>query len=280
MPGELAAPLHPEVVAMIETQRLAGGKPRSEMTVEETRQAMLAGPAWQLDPPPNVDVRDAIANGVPVRLYGPESAQALLFLHGGRFFSGNLESHDQPLRMLAAASRRLVCAVDYRLAPEHRHPAALDDTLAAGRWLAGQTDKLVIGGDSAGGYLAAAAALELSPRWQMLIYPMLDPSCGTESYDEFWRGPWPSGEDMKRGWDLYGGELISADRGAFPSTLLVTAGIDPLRDEALDFAAALQTRGISVEAHHYADMHHGFFAQTKLSRSRELIAILAAALAR
>ena len=280
MPGELAAPLHPEVVAMIETQRLAGGKPRSEMTVEETRQAMLAVRAWQLDPPQKVAVRDAIANGVPVRLYGTESGQALLFLHGGRFFSGNLESHDGPLRMLAAAPKCRICAVDYRLAPEHRHPAALDDTLAAGHWLAGQTDKMVIGGDSAGGYLAASAALELSPRWQMLIYPMLDPGCGTESYREFWRGPWPSGEDMKRGWDLYGGERISADRGAFPSTLLVTAGIDPLRDEALDFATGLRAREIPVEIHHFPDMPHGFFTQTRLSRSRELVGVLAAALAR
>lgn len=280
MPGELAAPLHPEVIAMIEAQRLAGAKPRSAMTVEETRQAMLAGRQWQLDPPPNVPARDAVANGVPVRLYGPESAQALLYLHGGRFFSGDLDSHDWPLRMLAAASKRRICAVDYRLAPEHRHPAALDDTLAAGRWLAGQSDCLVTGGDSAGGYLAALASLELAPRWQMLIYPMLDPRCDTASYREFWQGPWPSGEDMRRGWELYGGTPITAEMGAFPRTLLITAGVDALRDEALAFAAGLRARGVAVEAHHYADMHHGFFTQTRLTRSRELIALLAAELTR
>ena len=102
----LAAPLHLEVLAMLEKQRLSGVKPRSEMTVEETRQAMLAGRQWQIDPPTNIPVRDAVANGVPIRLYGPESAQALLLLHGGRFFSGGLDSHDGPLRMFAAASNR------------------------------------------------------------------------------------------------------------------------------------------------------------------------------
>ena len=274
------APLHAEVLAMLEEQRLAGAKPRSQMTVEETRQAMLAGRKWQVDPPQNVPVRDAVANGVPIRLYGPESAQALLFAHGGRFFSGNLDSHDAPLRMLAAASGRRICAVDYRLAPEYRHPAALDDTLAAGRWLTGQTDKIVIGGDSAGGYLAALASLELKPRSQILIYPMLDPACGTESYREFQQGPWPSGEDMGRGWELYGGSPITAEMGAFPKTLLITAGVDPLRDEALAFAAGLRSHDIDVEAIHYADMHHGFFTQTRLTRSRELITLLAAALAR
>ncbi|MFN0101695.1 MAG: alpha/beta hydrolase fold domain-containing protein [Bryobacteraceae bacterium] len=177
-------------------------------------------------------------------------------------------------------AKRRICAVDYRLAPEHRHPAALEDALTAGRWLGGEVDRLVIGGDSAGGYLAALAALELAPRRQMLIYPMLDPRCATESHREFRQGPWPSGEDMRRGWELYGGTPVTAKLGAFPATLLITAGVDPLRDEALDFAAGLRARGVSVEAHHYADMHHGFFTQTRLTRSRELMAQLAAALAR
>ena len=280
MTAQQAAPLHVEVLALIEEQRLSGAKPRSEMTVEETRQAMLAGRQWQLDPPTNIPVRDTVANGVPIRLYGPESVQALLFVHGGRFFSGSLDSHDAPLRMLAAASNRRICAVDYRLAPEHRHPAALDDTLAAGRWLKGQTDKIVIGGDSAGGYLVALASLALAPRWQLLIYPMLDPACDTESYREFQAGPWPSGEDMRRGWELYGGTPVTAEMGAFPKTLLITAGVDALRDEALAFAAGLRARDIAVEAIHYADMPHGFFTQTRLTRSRELIDLLAAALAR
>jgi acetyl esterase len=276
----VSVPLHAEVLAMLEEQRLAGAKPRAQMTVEETRQAMLAGRKWQIDPPQSIPVRDAVANGVPIRLYGPESAQALLFMHGGRFFSGNLDSHDAPLRMLAAASNRWICAVDYRLAPEHRHPAALDDTLAAGRWLTGQTDKIVIGGDSAGGYLAALASLALKPRSQMLIYPMLDPAGNTGSYREFQQGPWPSGEDMTRGWELYGGSPVTPEMGAFPKTLLITAGVDPLRDEALTFAAGLRACGVDVESIHYPDMHHGFFTQTRLARSRELIVLLAAALAR
>lgn len=279
MPPQLTSPLHPEVVAMIEAQRLAGARPRSELTVEETREVMRAGRKWQL-PPVDCPVRDAVANGVPVRLYGPESAHALLYAHGGRFFSGDLESHDWPLRLLAHAAGRRVCAVAYRLAPEHRHPAAVDDVLAAGRWLAGQTDQLITGGDSAGGYLAALASLALRPSWQLLIYPMLDPGCASASYREFWQGPWPSGEDMQRGWELYGGAAVTAGSGSFPRTLLITAGTDPLRDEALDFADGLRRNGTPVEAHHYADMPHGFFTQTMLSRSRELIALIASELAR
>lgn len=278
MPGDVAAPLHPEVAAMLKAQQKAGGKARSAMTVEETRQAMLAGRAAQQAPPPPVAVRDAVANGVRVRLYGPESAEALLYLHGGRFFSGDLETHDAPLRLLASVSQQRICAVEYRLAPEHRHPAALGDAVAAGRWLSGEADRLATGGDSAGGYLAALAALELTAGRQMLIYPMLDPACDTASYLEYGQGPWPSGDDMRRGWDLYGGTAVTAGMGAFPPTILVTAGIDALRDEALSFAAGLRARKIPVEAHHFADMPHGFFTQTRLTRSRELIALLGAAL--
>ena len=275
----MSASLHAEVVAMLEEQRLSGGKRRAEMSVDETRQAMLAGRKWQIDPPLDVAVRDAVANGVPVRLYGAESANAMLFMHGGRFFSGNLDSHDAPLRMLAKASGRQICAVDYRLAPEHRHPAALEDCVAAGRWLKSRSNGIVVGGDSAGGYLAALASLELAASWQLLIYPMLDPACNTESYRQFEQGPWPSGEDMRRGWELYGGPPISTGIGQFPRTLLITAGVDPLRDEAIDFAADLRSRKVEVESIHYPDMHHGFFTQTRLTRSRELIALLAAALA-
>ncbi len=260
---------------MIDTQRTSGARPRSALTVEETRAAMLAARAWQQAPPAGVPVRDVLAGGVPVRLYGAESAEALLFAHGGRFFSGDLASHDWPLRLLASLAPVRICAVDYRLAPEHTHPAALDDVVAAGRWLAAESEAIVTGGDSAGGYLAAMASLALQPRRQMLIYPMLDPACRTDSYREYWQGPWPAGEDMQRGWQLYQGPPVYAAAGPFPPTLLVTAGLDPLRDEALAFAAGLRGAGVSVTEYHFADMPHGFFTQTRLARSRELIALLA-----
>lgn len=266
---------------MIAAQRAAGGKLRSAMTVEETRNAMRLGRAWQ-EPPPEVPVRDAVAAGVPVRLYGPESAQVLLFLHGGRFFSGDLETHDWPLRQLAGASGRRICAVDYRLAPEHPYPAALEDTLTAGRWLRSEADQLFVGGDSAGGYLAARACVPMAAARQLLIYPMLDPACDSASYREFHRGPWPSGEDMKRGWDLFGANApaVTARDVVFPPTLLVTAGVDPLRDEATGFAESLRERGVQVKLYDFPDMAHGFFTQTKLVRSRELMQRLALWLSR
>lgn len=262
---------------MLEEQRRSGARPRSLLSIEETRDAVLAGRRWQ-GAPLDVPTRDTSANGVPVRLYGRESATALVFFHGGRFFSGNLDSHDAPLRLLAHLSGIQICAVDYRLAPEHSHPAAMDDAITAARWLAPQTSRLHIGGDSAGGYLAAATALAVPAAAQMLIYPMLDPACDTPSYQEFWRGPWPSGEDMRRGWQLYGGPAIRPDAGLFPATLLITAGIDPLRDEALSFAGSLRAQGVTVTAHHFADMTHGFFTQTLLTRSQELMRLLAASL--
>lgn len=269
--------LHPEVVRLLEAQRQSGARPRSALTIEETRAAMRAGRSWQQPPPPGVPVRDSLAGTIPVRLYGRSDAPVgLLYLHGGRFFSGDLESHDWPLQTLAAAVPDcLICAVDYRLAPVFRHPAAVEDAISTGAWLAPQVSTLLLAGDSAGGYLAAMAALALRPAHQFLVYPMLDPRCDTPSYRTFFTGPWPSGEDMKRGWDLYGGEPLTGVEGAFPPTFLAVAGVDALRDEALLFAAALERRSIPVETVDFSDMHHGFFTQTVLTRSRELITLLA-----
>ncbi|MBM3785941.1 MAG: alpha/beta hydrolase, partial [Acidobacteria bacterium] len=248
--------LHPEVLAMLEASK--GARSRAAMSVAETRNAMLAGRAWQ-EAAPDIPSRDGTVAGVPVRWYGPAVGPSVVFAHGGRFFSGDLETHDAPLRMLQARTGWRFCAVDYRLAPEHPYPAAVDDVLA----VAGEIQPDVVMGDSAGGYLAARAA-HLA-RAAVLIYPMLDPACVSESYRTYWDGPWPNGWDMRRGWRLWGpAEPIDAPL-AVPA-LVVTAGVDPLIDEGTAFAG---------EHLHFADMHHGFFTQTKLTRSRELIAALA-----
>jgi len=239
----------------------AGGKSRADMDVAETREAMRAGRRWQ-QAPADVDSEDAVINGVPVRIYNPTGALTVLYFHGGRFFSGDLESHDWPLRDLAALSDARICAVDYRLAPEHPYPAAVDDALAVRDAL----QPSVVMGDSAGGYLAARVAD--AAKLAVLIYPMLDATCSSQSYKDFWQSPLPNGFDMHRGWQLWAGEppfpVVDAE------TLLITAGHDALLDEALTLRAA--------EHVHYPDMHHGFFTQTKLARSRELIALIAARL--
>lgn len=238
-----------------------GGKSRAEMDVAETREAMRAGRRWQQEPA-SVVSEDAEVEGVRVRFYGAASPVTVLYFHGGRFFSGDLESHDWPLRDLAAQSGARICAVDYRLAPECPYPAAVDDALAVRNAL----KPAVVAGDSAGGYLAARAAD--GAKLAVLIYPMLDAACSSQSYKDFWQSPLPNGFDMHRGWQLWAGEppfpVVGAD------TLLITAGHDALLDEALTLRAA--------EHVHYADMHHGFFTQTKLARSRELTALIAARL--
>jgi acetyl esterase len=251
--------LHPEVVAMLAAQ--AGGKSRAEMDVVETREAVRAGRRWQQEPA-QVSVEDSLVEGVRVRFYGEASPVTVLYFHGGRFFSGDLESHDWPLRDLASSSGARICAVDYRLAPEYPYPAAVDDARAVRDGL----KPAVVMGDSAGGYLAARVAGDA--KLAVVIYPMLDATCSSRSYKDFWQSPLPNGFDMHRGWQLWGGEppipVVNT------KTLLVTAGHDSLLDEALALPAA--------EHLHFPDMHHGFFTQTKLTRSRELMALIAARL--
>lgn len=262
----------------------AGAKPRAEMTIAETRAAMRGARRFQRVVAQDLLVEEASANGVPVRLYGGPSAGALLYFHGGRFLSGDLDTHDLFCRELASLSGCGVCAVDYRLAPEHSFPAAFDDGMAAAEWLAGRVDWMAVGGDSAGGGLAAGLATERVWGWQMLFYPMLD----ARSRQAVLAGPWPNAEDMQRGWAAYAeghrddprvSPLLAADFGLFPPTFLVTAEIDPLREENLAFAAKLRLAGVALEHHEYADMVHGFALMTgEFAQAGEAVASAAAAL--
>lgn len=263
----------------------AGAKPRAEMTIAETRAAMRGARRLQRVVAPELMVEDGAANGVPVRLYGAWSAGALLYFHGGRFLSGDLDTHDLFCRELALLSGCGVCAVDYRLAPEHPFPAALDDGLAVAGWLAERVPWLAVGGDSAGGALAASVAAAVPGwRWQMLFYPMLD----ARSHQAVPPGPWPNADDMQRGWAAYAegqrsdprvSPLLTEDFGLFPPTYLVTAEVDPLREEDLAFAAKLRVAGVAVEHHDGKDMVHGFALMTaEFAQAREAVATAAAAL--
>jgi len=261
----------------------AGAKPRSEMTIAETRTAMLGARRHQMAFDEPVAVTDAVVNGVRVRLYGVPAGGALLYFHGGRFLSGDLETHDLFCRELAGRSGCRVCAVDYRLAPEHRFPAAYEDALAAADWLRSESDRMAVGGDSAGGALAAAVAVT-GFAWQMLFYPMLD-ATSDQAVPE---GPWPNAADMRRGWQAYAaGEetnpLVSpsfvADYRGFPPTYLVTAEVDPLREENLAFAEKLKAAGVAVEHHDYPGMVHGFALMTGVfAQAREAVRTAARAL--
>ena len=209
----------------------------------------------------------------------------IVYLHGGGWVIGDLETHHPFCQALSQASGCSVIALDYRLAPEHRFPAALDDCLGATRWIAQHAamlgtnnSRLVIAGDSAGGNLATCTCLELDPECraaiagQALIYPATDHySAGFASYIERATGQVLTTRLMQWFWDTYlGGQsaqapqlqrafpLRSSRLASLPPTFLVTAQKDPLRDEGRAYGEKLQQAGVPVSSHHFANAAHGF----------------------
>jgi acetyl esterase/lipase len=281
-------PLHPEVEAFLARAAASGGPSRAAMTPAQTREfyrgmAPLAG-----EPPELAAVEDRAVPGgageIPVRLYRPSSRTLplLVYFHGGRFFSGDLETHDPVCRILANLSGWIVAAVDYRLAPEHLFPAALEDAQAATVWigehageLGADPTMLGVGGDSAGGNLAAATALALRDsgpplQCQMLIYPMLDATCGMATHQSVGSGYGPGSEDMKRGYREYLPDGVSlrdprvsplwqTDLSGLPPAYVLTAEYDSLRDEGEAYARALEEADVPVTAARFEGMIHGFF---------------------
>jgi acetyl esterase len=264
-------PLHPEVAAYLHSQQ--GQPPRSTLSVEQTRAMMLRANALAGDVPgvARVDLLPA------ARQYWPEDNPDLplvVYFHGGRFFSGGLESHDALCRAIAILSGCRLIAVDYRLAPEHPFPAAVDDAVDAVRRALQDAPAVAVAGDSAGANLAAGAALEVPGlRCQTLIYPMLDPRCSMPSHAEFAAGYGPGSEDMKRGWDLYlsgpserevprVSPLFASDVRGAPPAFVLTAEYDTLRDEAEEYARRLTAAGVDVTLRRYSGAIHGFVGLT------------------
>jgi acetyl esterase len=279
------------------------GPPAHEVPVEEARAAhsaeteRLSGPGEEVAEIREVRVPSA-GGEIPVRTYRPHghSGGVIAYLHGGGWVMGTLDSYDTPLRALANASAAVVAAVDYRLAPEHRFPAALDDSLAAIRWLAGNFgERLAVAGDSAGGNLAAVAALrlrgELRLRAQALIYPVIDSALNTPSYREFSDGHGLSAASMRRFWNLYldgapgdhpdASPLRATDLAGVAPAFVLTADEDVLRDEGEAYARALREAGVSTELVRWSGTIHGFFRWLAVAdAAREAIDAVGAALRR
>ena len=231
---------------------------------------------------------------------------ALVYLHGGGWSLGSLATYEPFCRSLANATGQIVIWVEYRLAPEAPYPAALDDTLAAWRWvqnnhgeLGANPARISIGGDSAGGNLAAVAALALrgetgiQPWRQVLLYPCLDMSASLASHRRLAEGylltaplyAWyrdnyaPAGI-ARDDWRL--SPLFADDLGGLPPAVLLYAGFDPLRDEAAAYAMKLTLAGVPVETLYFADMIHGFLtmggaipaAQAAVTRIAEALSVL------
>ena len=283
----------------------AAGPPAHEVPVEQARAAHSAETDRLCGPGDAVaEVRDVVAGDLRIRTYRPHEngGGVVAFTHGGGWMMGTLDSYDSALRALAGAAGAVVASIDYRMAPEHRFPAAVDDTLAGIRWLAahagevgGDGSRLAVAGDSAGGNLAAVAALrlrgELPLRLQALIYPITDSGLDTPSYREFASGHGLSAASMRRFWDLYldGADgrhpdvspLQAPDLGGVAPAYVLTAEEDVLRDEAEAYAARLREAGVPTELVRWPGTIHGFFRWLAVAgAAREAIDAVGAALRR
>ncbi len=275
------ASLDPELAVWLADPRVALRPPSAELPLEALRRG--ADGYLKRAPRPEVaSVEDAVIAGpggpLTLRVYRPDAAPgeaAIVFLHGGGFVFGDLETHDGLCRRLVRASGLTVVAVDYRLAPEHPYPAALDDGLAAVAWVRTTLGATRIGlaGDSAGAQVATAMALALAARGSPvaalgLLYPLADPDRAGASQRALGEGHMLTGAFLAWSWEAYRGgrdlsndplfDLRRADLSRLPPMTVVTAGYDPLRDEGLALAARAVEAGVRVSAWHYPDMIHGF----------------------
>ena len=224
---------------------------------------------------------------IPVRIYdpgGPGPKGALVWFHGGGWVIGNLDGADFGCRMMANAAGVVVVSVDYRLAPEAKFPAAADDSFAATRWVADNAAsigvdpaRIAVGGDSAGGNLAAVvsqmakAAGSPALAFQLLVYPVTDFSYHTPSYRENGEGYLLTLESMEWFWNHYlnspedganpkASPMRAADVSGLPRALVITAQYDPLRDEGEAYAGRLSEAGVPTTAIRFNGQIHGFFA--------------------
>ena len=272
-------PVHPQIQEILDADR----ELPEPQGIEEAREQYAAGCmtyVGQAEPVDSVD--DCDADGVRVRVFVPKDAldeplPTVMWIHGGGWILGTIDAHDALCRALCNAARARVCSVDYRLAPEHRHPAQLEDCLTALRWASARFGgPLAVAGDSAGGNLAAVVArhardLGIGLAFQLLVYPATDASCSAPSYESLGDGSYAltrdymvdcwehyaPGEEAKRSPDV--SPLLADDVSGLPPALVIVAEYDPLTDEALAYAEKLREAGVEARTSSYDGMVHGFF---------------------
>ena len=280
--------LAPESRAIFAAMERLGLLDGEATTVEEMRRQAAEERPLMGEPPPVARVEDlrieTVDGALPLRVYWPggQPERAILWLHGGGWVIGDLAHCDVDCRRLCLDTSSLVAAVEYRLAPENTFPAGLEDAYGALQWLAGELGTrysprhVVVGGDSAGGNLAAALCLLAKGRGgpaidqQLLIYPVADDDFGTDSYREFGEDYVLTRDSMARFWTHYVGERVgeapelaailrAPDLRQLPPASVVIAGCDVLRDEAEGYAARLGEAGVPVEVLRYPGQLHGFW---------------------
>jgi acetyl esterase len=286
-------PLAPEIAAFIESRAALGRKPLSETDLAEARSQSEADGRERPPGRTVASIRDESFEGpagpVRVRVYSPEGTgpfPMIVYIHGGGFVLCSIDTHDAVCRNLAADTPAVVVSVDYRLAPEHPWPAGSDDCVAAVRWAAGAAaslgadpDRIVVGGDSAGGNLAAVTALRLRDHGgpvlsgQLLIYPVTDHAqAGHPSYAAYDTGYGLTADDMRWFFEQYTPEvadrvhpfvspLRAADLSGLPPAHVMTAEFDVLRDEGEAYAQRLSDAGVPVEAIRFDGLNHGCINQ-------------------
>jgi len=288
--------IDPDAARVLEALRQADRPAMETLTPEQARAGFRAMREAMNQPVPEMaEVRDLEADGpmgnTPLRLYrshgaGARPSPVIVFFHGGGWVLGDLESHDIQCRNLANAGACSVVAVDYRLAPEHRFPAAVNDCIAAVSWVARHGAvlgvdpwRIAVAGDSAGGNLATVAALAAAASGapkimaQILVYPVTDLRMGYDSYRRvgegytltapamaWFRDQYLNAPEEVSDWRV--SPLLADNLAAAPPAFIVTAGLDPLCDEGEAYAGALRKAGAEVEFHCCSGQMHGFLGAT------------------
>lgn len=311
-------PVDPQAQAVLDAVIASGAPPLEQLSPEAARQNMREATRALGEPVAVAAIEDRQIPGpdseIPVRIYRPalesavgkssagEPLPVVVFYHGGGWVIGGVDTHDGYCRALANAAPAIVVSVEYRLAPEHPAPAAAEDAWAAADWaarnaekLGGRSDRVCVAGDSAGGNLAAAAALLLRDRQgpqlhrQVLIYPIVDHDFETDSYRQFADGYYLTRAAMRWFWDNYCprseersrpelSPLRAENLCGLPPTLVLTAECDPLRDEGHHYARRLADAGVPVTYSQYDGMIHGFIRRLDaIDKARDALAEVAEA---
>jgi acetyl esterase len=302
---------YPEVRAFLEEGEAAGAAPIETLSPEEARLAVVeamkdvAGPSEEVGSVENLSIPHPECP-IPIRIFTPGGEgpfACVVYFHGGGWVVCDLDTHDTACRAIARRAEAVVVAVDYRLGPEHKFPAAVDDSYAAVQWVAANAARLrvdpggiVVAGDSAGGNLSTVMCLKCRDEGgpalalQVLVYPVTNlASFDTPSYQEFAEGyyltraemEWFRGHYLARTEDAqhpYASPLLAPDLRGLPPALVITAECDTLRDEGEAYARRLAEAGVEVTCCRYGGMIHPFFSLTGvLSQGRRAIEQLAAA---
>jgi acetyl esterase len=307
--------LHPQARALLRLMEERCVPPTHTLPPQEARRLYLERRAFtQPEPPAVAERRELLADGIALRLYRPlgaaagDTLPALVYFHGGGWVIGDLDTHDTLCRELANGAGCAVISVDYRLAPEHRFPAAYDDALSATRWVCREASSLgidarriAIGGDSAGGNLAAAVAIACrdaaeegdttpAPAFQLLIYPATDQRRNQPSHQRNGQGYLLTSDTLRYFHDHYlpdpaldldwrASPLLHENLAHLPPAFVLVAGYDPLHDEGAAYAQRLSEAGCHATLVNFERQIHGFILMGRvIDEANAAVQLCAAAL--